>query len=102
MSAFSGKPARLGNLLGNLIRTKGIAEQSSVQHLEDIWKKAAGDRIAAKSYVKRLRSGVLEITVSNGAVLEELTCYLKHDLLESMQQQHPDPPINSLKFVRVR
>lgn len=102
MNSFSGKPARLGSLLGSLIRTKGIAEQSSVQHLEDIWKQAAGERIAAKSCVKRLRSGVLEVTVSNGAVLEELTCYLKHDLLESLQQQHPDPAITSLKFVRVR
>ena len=58
--------------------------------------------MAAKSVVRKLRSGVLEVGVTNGAILEELTCYLQHELLPAIQQQHPEPPINSLKFVKVR
>ena len=70
--------------------------------LEDIWRTSAGERVASKSYVKRLKSGVLEIGVTNGAILEELTCYLKHELLPAIQQKHPEPPITSLKFVKAR
>ena len=96
------KPARLGQLLQSLVRRKGLAEQSSGQELEQLWKNTAGERVAAKSYVRKLRSGVLEVGVTNGAILEELTCYLQHELLPAMQQKHPEPPINSLKFVKVR
>ena len=97
-----GKPAQLGHLLQNLVRKKGLAEESSGQKLNQLWKTTAGKRVGAKSFVRRLRSGVLEVGVSNGAILEELNCYLKHDLLPAMQQQHPEPPINALKFVKVR
>jgi len=97
-----GKPTQLGLVLQRLVRKKGLAEQSSGQELNQLWKTTAGERIAAKSFVKRFRSGVLVVGVSNGAILEELNCYLKHDLLPAMQQQHPEPPILSLKFVKVR
>lgn len=97
-----GKPVHLGQLLGNLVRKRGIAEQSSRHELDDVWRTVAGERIASKSYVRRLKSGVLEIGVTNGAILEELTCYLKHEILPGIQQKHPEPPINSLKFVRAR
>ena len=97
-----GRPVQLGQLLGNLVRKRGLAEQSSRSELEDIWRTSADERVASKSYVKRLKSGVLEIGVTNGAILEELTCYLKHELLPAIQQKHPEPPITSLKFVKAR
>lgn len=102
MDTFSGKPTRLGNLLGNLVRKRGIAEESSNQVLENIWKQSVTERVASKSHVKRLSNGVLEVTVTNGAILEELTCYLKHEILPAVQERHPEPPITSLKFVKVR
>ncbi len=97
-----GTPIKLGQLLGNLIRKRGLAEKSSRQELDDVWRSTVGERIASKSYVRRLKSGVLEVGVSNGAILEELTCYLQHEFLPVIQQKHPEPKINSLKFVRAR
>ncbi len=96
------KPMQLSHLLQNLVRKKGFAEQSSGEKLEQIWKTTAGQRVAERSFVRRLKSGVLEIGVTNGAILEELNCYLRHELLPAIQQQHPEPPIDSLKFVKVR
>ena len=96
------KPVQLGQLLSNLVRKRGLAEKSSHLELEQIWKQAAGERVAAKSYVRRLKSGVLEIAVSNGAILEELTCYLQHELLIAIQQRHSEFQITSLKFVKAR
>lgn len=97
-----GKPTQLGQLLQRLVRKKGLAEESSGQELNQLWKTTVGERVAAKSFVRRFHSGVLEVGVNNGAILEELNCYLKHDLLPAMQEQHPEPPIASLKFVKVR
>ena len=96
-----GKPAQIGQLLQNLVRKRGLAEESAQKELNDIWKKAAGPRIASKTFVRRLRAGVLEVGVTNGAILEELTCYLKHDVLTAVQQVQANPPVNSLKFVKV-
>jgi len=96
-----GKPTQLGHVLQTLVRKRGLAEESTQKELDEIWKKAAGPRIASKTFVRRLRSGILEIGVTNGAILEELTCYLKHEVLSAVQQLQTNPPINSLKFVKV-
>lgn len=96
-----GKPAQLGHVLQQLVRKKGLAEVSAREKLDELWKKAAGPRVASKSFVRQLRSGILEIAVTNGAILEELTCYLQHDLLPAIQQLHPQPEIHTLKFVKV-
>ena len=96
------KPAQLGQLLQNIVRRKGLAEESSGDALSKLWKQTAGERISSKSHVRRLRNGVLEIGVTNGAILEELTSYLHHELLPVLQSQHPEPKIENLKFVKSR
>ena len=96
-----GKPARLGHLLQQVVRKKGIAEESARQDLNDAWKKAAGERVSARSFVRKLHAGVLEIGVTNGTILEELTGFLRHELLPEIQQLHPQPEIRALKFVKV-
>ncbi|MEZ6123178.1 MAG: DUF721 domain-containing protein [Planctomycetaceae bacterium] len=100
--SFFDKPAKLGSLLQSLVRRKGLAEQTSGQLLQQLWRDANEERVFSRSYVRRLKSGILEIAVTNDMILEELNGYLKHDLLTAMQQRHPDPEIRSLKFVRVR
>lgn len=96
------RPTALGRLLDQVVRRRGIAEKSGQQELNTMWAAVAGDRIGRRSSVRRLQSGVLEIGVRNGAVLEELSSYLKHDLLNAIQSKHPEFNIQSLKFVRVR
>jgi len=96
------RPTPLGQLLVRVIRQRGIAEKSGQQKLNAIWADAAGERIGHRSSVKRLRDGVLEVGVRNGAVLEELNSYLKHNLLSGIQAKYPDLRIRSLKFVRIR
>jgi hypothetical protein len=101
MSSFD-RPSSLGRLLDLVVRRRGIAEKSGQEKLSTMWAEVAGERIGQKSYVRRLRGGVLEVGVRNGAVLEELSSYLKHDLLTEIQSKHIELKIQSLKFVRVR
>lgn len=96
------KPTRIGQLLQNIVRRKGLAEETAADALTNLWKETAGDRVSSKSHVRRLRNGVLEIGVTNGAILEELTSYLQHELLPVLQAQHPEPKIDNLKFVKSR
>ena len=96
------RPTSLGRLLDHVVRRRGIAEKSGQQELNSMWAAVAGERIGQRSFVRRLRGGVLEIGVRNGAVLEELSSYLKHDLLQTIQSKHSELNIQSLKFVRVR
>jgi predicted nucleic acid-binding Zn ribbon protein len=96
------RPTSLGRLLDLVVRRRGIAEKSGQRDLNTMWAEVAGERIGERSSVRRLRNGVLEIGVRNGAVLEELSSYLKHDLLISIRTKHTDLNIQSLKFVRVR
>ena len=82
------RPTSLGRLLDQVVRRRGIAEKSGHQQLNTMWNRVAGERIGQRSYVRRLRGGVLEVGVRNGAVLEELSSYLKQDLLSAIQSQY--------------
>ncbi|MCA9048327.1 MAG: DUF721 domain-containing protein [Planctomycetaceae bacterium] len=98
----NGRPASLGQLLQTLVRRRGLAEVSAVDELDRLWKQVSGERVAAGTRVQRLRGGVLEIGVSNGTIHEELSSYLKHDLLQLLQQKYPERRIQSLRFVKVQ
>ncbi len=101
-SSSFDRPTSLGRLLDLVVRRRGIAEKTAQQELNTMWAEIAGERIGQRSSVRRLRDGVLEIGVRNGAVLEEVSSYLKHDLLAAIQSSHAELNIRSLKFVRVR
>ena len=96
------RPLRLGQLVAGVVRRRGVAERSATEELNSIWSQMVGERIAGKSSVRRLRAGVLEIGVCNGAVLEELNSYLRHDLLRELRLRLPRHGIRSVKFVRMR
>jgi len=97
--AFDG-PSRLGNAVSRLIRHRGLAERSRHHQLAAEWKKAVGPELAARSSVRRLRGGILEVAVSNGAALEQLRGFLHQTVLKDMQQAMPDSEIRDIRYVR--
>ncbi len=100
-NAFS-RPSRLGDVLSRLIRSRGLVETSAVEQLNAVWKQVAGAEIGARSTVNKLRDGVLEIAVSNGAVLEQLRSYLHQTMLEKVQAALPESQIRIIRYVRRR
>ena len=98
----SDGPTSLGFLLDQVIRRRGIAEKSAQQELNRMWADLTEPRIRERSFVRRLRDGVLEIGVRNGAVLEELNGFRRHELLEEIQARYAEFRIRTLKFIRVR
>jgi predicted nucleic acid-binding Zn ribbon protein len=61
------------------------------------WQRAAGETFAPYTLPGRLKRGVLEVTVTNSTVIQELT-FQKQQILASLREQCPDATIRDLKF----
>ena len=66
--------------------------------LAEAWKTAAGERIASRTKVLGLKSGVLEIGVANSALLNELASFHQLPLLKKMRDGYSEQSIRDLRF----
>ena len=95
-------PSSLKNALKRLIRGKGLVNRSATDALNAEWHRVVGPEIGRRSRVRRIRSGILEVVVTNSAALEELRSYLHESVLEQMQSSLPESQIQSIRYVRSR
>lgn len=93
-----GRPQPLGEVLSRLIALRGYGRVQGQRQLADVWREAAGEKIAAKTKVMGLKNGVLQIGVSNAALLSELASFHRHSLLESLRATGRELAIRDLKF----
>jgi predicted nucleic acid-binding Zn ribbon protein len=91
-------PEPLGEILSRLFTARGWGRRGERQRLEDAWRAAAGEDVAAKTRVGSLRRGVLEIEVGNGVLMQELASFRKRKLLEDLKAKLPGTPLRELKF----
>ena len=90
-------PRPIADVLNHLLARRGYARIQSALQFELAWKQAAGEAVAADTRPGNLKRGVLEITVRNSSVLQELT-FQKKQLLAKLQSQTTDQPIRDLRF----
>lgn len=95
-------PIPLKNALMRLIRSRGLVNRSASEALDSEWKRIVGPDLGRCSTARRIRNGVVEVVVSNGAVLEELRGFLHETALTRMQTSLPDSGIRAIKYVRAR
>jgi predicted nucleic acid-binding Zn ribbon protein len=91
-------PEKLAEILSRLFTARGWGRRQDRLHLERAWEEAAGKEVAAQTQIANLRRGVLEITVGNAVLLQELTHFHKRRLLEQLRRRLPSTPINDLRF----
>ena len=94
----AAEPQPLAKVLSELIALKGLARVHGNKQLQQAWNSVAGDNISRCSAVIGLTRGVLQVGVTNTALLSELASFHKATLLQSLQQQHPHLKIRELKF----
>ena len=94
---FSRRPKRPAHILGQLMARKGYAQTESVAELESIWNKVAGPKWKSKTKVGVIRRGVLEITVSNSTVNQQLE-FEKRKLLTELKLHLPKNNLKDLRF----
>lgn len=93
-------PTSLKHALSRLIRNKGLANQSASEALDSEWKRIVGPELGRRSTARKIRNGVVEVVVSNGAVLEQLRSYLHESVLEQLRTSLPDSGIRGIRYLR--
>jgi predicted nucleic acid-binding Zn ribbon protein len=91
-------PELLGEILSRLFTSRGWGRRQGRLHLERAWAEAAGPEHAAHTRVGALRRGVLEVTVDNAVLLQELAHFHKRRLLEQLRRRLPATPLTDLRF----
>jgi len=95
---MSSEPRSIGEAISDLIRARGLARRNSDRQLTGIWNQLSGERIAAATRVDGLKRGVLQISVSNAAMLNELVSFHRHSLLKALKSQEQTQKIRDIKF----
>ena len=90
------KPQKIADLLAQLAARHGFARVRAQNDFEQAWRDVAGD-LANRSRVGALRRGVLEVTVSHSALVQELSIH-KSRLLSGMAERLPGQEFRDLKL----
>ncbi len=97
-----GRPTRgpvpLSEALNDLFAARGFARHRGLRELEAAWESAIGPELVGSTRLGGLRRGVLNITVTHPAVLEELAGFRKPELLAALRRDAPGTPIQDLRF----
>ncbi len=97
MNAAS-EPEHLSRALSDLIALRGFARVRGQAQLSDDWNEVAGDAFAAQTKVLGIKRGVLNIGVSNSALLSELASFHKNTLVAKLRERRPDLRLRGVKF----
>lgn len=91
-------PRALGDILGDLFAAKGYARVGAAGALEAAWAEAVGEPASRRTRVGGVRRGILAVTVSHPALLEELAAFRKAELLAALRRALPGTPLNDIRF----
>src|SRR3954447_18671195 len=91
-------PKPLGDVLGALFASEGLAMLRAVGELEEAWAEAVGDPAASQTKVGGVRHGVLTVTVGHPTLLEELSAFRKPALLAALREKAPGVTIHDIRF----
>lgn len=84
-------------MLAQLITARGYGRIQANAQLAEVWKAAVGTALATYTRPFRLRRGVLEISVSNSTVIQELN-FEKQRILADLQARSANLGIRDLRF----
>ena len=83
--------------MGQLFAKKGYGQVQAAKSCESAWQEALGSRFEKETRCGSMRGGILEITVSNSLVLQELT-FIKAQLVKQLTTLAPEHKITGLRF----
>lgn len=90
-------PKSAADVVAQAVQRRGLAQVRTARQWDDAWNRAVGQRFASHTQVGSLKRGVLEITVANSLLMQELG-FEKQRLLEALQQADPDAILTQLRF----
>jgi predicted nucleic acid-binding Zn ribbon protein len=91
-------PELLSEILSRLFTARGWGRRQERLRFEQAWADAVGAQSASQTRVGGLRRGVLEVTVGNAVLLQELAHYQKRRLLEQLRKRLAGTTITDIRF----
>src|ERR1700682_6553143 len=91
------RPRPIANILSDLMARRGYGRVQAAGALSETWRQAAGEQLGRESRPGQLRRGVLEVTVSNSTLAQEMS-FQKPALLKKLAQLAPHEEIRDLRF----
>lgn len=80
--------AKVGDLLEGVLAAAGIGKTNNkLEELERAWREAVGRETASRTRVQGVKSGQLVVLVTSSALAQELSVYLKRDLIGRLREQ---------------
>jgi predicted nucleic acid-binding Zn ribbon protein len=93
--ARSPKPA--ASVIAQVMHQNGYGRSLAPGRLDDAWREAVGETIAAQTATGKTRRGVLEIVAANSTLIQELS-FRKKELLGKLKALAPDEAIRDIRF----
>lgn len=78
---------RAGDLIRQVKKDHGLDAQGKLDALQNVWRTLVGSATAGKTRIVGLKGGVLTVEVANSALSQELSVYLKRDLLAQLRTE---------------
>ena len=91
-------PRALSEILGELFTVRGYGRLRVRQELEAAWNHAVGEPLCRQTQLGEVRRGVLNVTVSHSALLEELAAFRKPALLAALRAGAAGTTIQDIRF----
>lgn len=91
-------PKPLTDILGSLLAARGYGRLRALGDLEAAWEAAVGEPTNRQTRLGGIRRGVLDVTVSHPALLEELAAFRKPEILAALRRAAPDARILDIRF----
>jgi predicted nucleic acid-binding Zn ribbon protein len=95
--AAAGRPKKLQSVMAQLMVKRGYGRQQTSAALADHWREVAGEFVAEHTRIGELRRGVLNVTVANSMLMQELS-FEKQSLLEKLSARLPDQKLRDFRF----
>ena len=88
---------KLSDVLAEVIHRRGYARVLGNQSVRDAWTRAVGENLANRTEVGNVRRGMLQVTVANSVVMQELT-FQKSIILSTLKELAPHAKIRNVRF----
>jgi predicted nucleic acid-binding Zn ribbon protein len=94
---YQRNPERIADTLSTLMSRRGYAQVEAASERTAAWQNAVGTRMARHCRIGNIRGGVVQVTVCNSAVLQELT-FRKNELIQKLAAALPDQKVKDIRF----
>lgn len=95
--AYARRPKRIGDVVAELITTRGYGRIEADRQFDAAWTAAAGEQLARSSRAGKLRRGKLEVLVANSTTMQELN-FQKSQIIARLRERLPDALIRDIRF----